>query len=128
VHPDEVTRSDPLIYAMWKSRELSHGSTQNLSSGSSSLNDNIPAAMNIPTTNLNIHATAAGGGGHAFNEWGIRGNPVTEVNNMRRILYTLLALSGLADANGVAIVPAAYPDKGPGHTNEVWDSEDIWNK
>jgi acetylornithine deacetylase/succinyl-diaminopimelate desuccinylase-like protein len=125
VHSNDLARVDPLLYAMWKAR----GGTGNLSTGSSSVNDNIPAAMNIPTTNLNIHATAASGGVHAFNEWGIRGNPDTEVTNLSRILYTLLAVSGLADASGAAtIVPAAYPDKAPGHTNDVWDSETIWNK
>jgi acetylornithine deacetylase/succinyl-diaminopimelate desuccinylase-like protein len=128
VHPDDLVRTDPMIYAIWKARGMVFGSSGTLSSSSSSLNDNIPAAMNIPTSNLNIHATSATGGNHAFNEWGIRGNPTTEVNNMTRVLYSLLAVAGLADSTGATIVPAAYGPVAPGHVNDVWDSEDIWKK
>jgi acetylornithine deacetylase/succinyl-diaminopimelate desuccinylase-like protein len=128
---EAYVRSDPLIYAAWKTRCNVFGACSRLpttENDASSVNDNIPAAINIPTLNLNLGVTAAGGGGHAFNEWGVRGSQATEDNNVKRVLYTLLAVSGLASTSGAEIVPAAYPPKAPGHTNEVWDSETIWQK
>jgi hypothetical protein len=125
VHPDSVAVTDPMIYVNWKIR----GATGQLPTGSSSLNDNIPAAMNIPTLNLNLHATASSGGGHAFNEWGIRGASSCERTNVTRVLQLLLVVSGLADSgSGTVLVPPAYSDIAPGHTNSVWDGEDIWTK
>jgi hypothetical protein len=128
---EAYVRSDPLIYAAWKTRCNVFGTCSRLpttENDASSVNDNIPAAMNVPTLQLNLGVTAAGGGGHAFNEWGVRGQQATEDFNVQRVVYTLLAVSGLADSNGAEIVPAAYGPVAPRHTNEVWDSEDIWQK
>ena len=121
---DELLATDPLIYAAWVTRDNPNAT---IPSSSSSLNDNVPGAINVPSVNMNMGATAAGGGNHAFNEWGIRGSLDTEMDNTTRVVETLLMVSGLMDRYGNTIVPAAYGDVAPRHTNEVWDKEDIWN-
>ncbi|MDR0587444.1 MAG: peptidase M20 [Burkholderiales bacterium] len=128
VHPESLATTDPMIYANWKIRCGTNCGNSFLSTSSSSLNDNIPAAMNIPTLNLNLHSTAAGGGGHAFNEWGIRGSLVNDQTNVERVLTLLLVVAGLNDGNGAEIVPPAYPALAPKHDNTVWDQENIWTK
>lgn len=116
--------TDPLIYAGWKSYEMANGtrmrSLPQYPRASTSLNDNVPAAIGVPSVNLNIGVTAAGGGGHAFNEWGIPGKIEKEVVNFRRVLYTLLAVAGMNGEGGSEVVPAAYPNKAPRHVNETW--------
>lgn len=119
----DLMATDPLIYAGWKSYEMANGKPMTLPQyprASTSLNDNVPAAIGVPTVNLNIGVTAMGGGGHAFNEWGVLGTIEKETANFKRVFYTLLAISGMNAANGDNVVPAAYPDKGPRHVNEQW--------
>ena len=80
-----------------------------LSTGSSSLNDNVPANTGIPTYNLSLSSNAAGAGGHAFWEWGTRGDPATEVKRMHRVLTAALLVSGFHAADGSIIEPSAKP-------------------
>jgi acetylornithine deacetylase/succinyl-diaminopimelate desuccinylase-like protein len=80
-----------------------------LSTGSSSLNDNVPANTGIPTYNFSLNSVVGGGGGHAFWEWGTRGNPETEVQRMHRVLTAILIQSGFHAADGTIVAPSAGP-------------------
>ncbi len=120
-----LMRTDPLIYAAWASWGMTKGTFRDLDQypeRSTSLNDNVPAAIGVPSVNMNIGVTAAGGGGHSFNEWGIPGKLEGEIANFKNVLYTLLAVAGMNGEDGSSeIVPAAYPDKAPRHVKETWE-------
>jgi acetylornithine deacetylase/succinyl-diaminopimelate desuccinylase-like protein len=77
--------------------------------GSGSLNDNVPANTGIPTYQFTLASSAAGAGGHAFWEWGTRGNPATEVARMHRVLTAALIVSGFHAADGTVVQPAVGP-------------------
>lgn len=119
-----LMRTDPLIYAGWKTYGMANGKYRDLDQypkASTSLNDNVPAAIGVPSVNMNMGVTAAGGGGHSFNEWGIPGKIEKETANFKRVLYTLLAVAGMNAQDGKVVVPAAYPNKAPRHVNETWE-------
>ena len=80
-----------------------------LNTGASSLNDNVPANTGIPTYNFSLSSNAAGAGGHAFWEWGTRGDPATEVKRMHRVLTATLLVSGFHAADGSIVEPSAAP-------------------
>jgi acetylornithine deacetylase/succinyl-diaminopimelate desuccinylase-like protein len=80
-----------------------------VSTGSSSLNDNVPANTGIPTYNFSLSSNAAGAGGHAFWEWGTRGDPAVEVQRMHRVLTAVLIAAGYNAADGTVVPPAAGP-------------------
>lgn len=102
---------DSAIYAAWQSAvQTNTDLPANLPLGSSSLNDNIPAAVGVPTINLAIGTTAGGGGGHAFNEWGTPGSAAKEADKAHRVLMTGLIAAGYHSNNGsgeVIIEPLA---------------------
>jgi acetylornithine deacetylase/succinyl-diaminopimelate desuccinylase-like protein len=77
--------------------------------GSGSLNDNVPANTGIPTYQFSLGSSAAGAGGHAFWEWGTRGNPATEVARMHRVLTAALIVSGFHAADGTVVQPSIGP-------------------
>jgi hypothetical protein len=77
--------------------------------GSGSLNDNVPAHTGVPTYQFSLASTAAGGGAHAFWEWGTRGNPATEVARMHRVLTAALIVAGFHAADGTVVPPAVGP-------------------
>ena len=77
--------------------------------GSSSLNDNVPANTGVPTYNWSLASNAAGGGGHAFWEWGTKGDPAKEVQRIQRALTAVLIASGYNMADGSVIEPALAP-------------------
>jgi len=77
--------------------------------GSGSLNDNVPANTGIPTYQFTLASSAAGAGGHAFWEWGTRGEPATEVARMHRVLTAALIVSGFHAADGTVVQPAVGP-------------------
>jgi acetylornithine deacetylase/succinyl-diaminopimelate desuccinylase-like protein len=77
--------------------------------GSGSLNDNVPAHTGVPTYQFTLASNAAGGGAHAFWEWGTRGNPATEVARMHRVLTAALIAAGFHAADGTVVEPAVGP-------------------
>ena len=77
--------------------------------GSSSLNDNVPANTGVPTYNWGFASTAAGGGGHAFWEWGTRGDPKREVQRIQRAMNAALITAGYHLADGTVIQPSVGP-------------------
>ena len=80
-----------------------------VSTGSSSINDNVPANTGVPTFQFSLNSNAAGSGGHAFWEWGTRGNPATEVSKMRRTLTGILTVAGFHAADGTIVLPSTGP-------------------
>ena len=77
--------------------------------GSSSLNDNVPANTGIPTYNWSLASNAAGGGGHAFWEWGTKGDPARETQRIQRAITAVLIASGYNLADGTVVAPALDP-------------------
>ena len=74
-----------------------------------SLNDNVPAAVGVPTVNTNVGANAGGGGGHTWYEWGIPGNGVDEGKRVYRFLMMGLLASGYNLADGSVVEPNVGP-------------------
>ncbi|NUZ09140.1 peptidase dimerization domain-containing protein [Piscinibacter koreensis] len=81
----------------------------NVGTGSGSLNDNVPANTGIPTYQFSLSSNASGGGGHAFWEWGTRGDPANEVSRMHRVLTAVLTVSGFHAADGTIVQPSTGP-------------------
>ena len=80
-----------------------------VSLGSSSLNDNVPANIGVPTYDISVASTASSGGTHAFWEWGTRGSPANEVSRMYRALVAVLTVAGFNAADGTVVRPSAGP-------------------
>jgi len=73
-----------------------------------SLNDNVPAAVGVPTVNVNL-GTVAGGGGHTWYEWGVPGNGVDEGKRLYRFLMMGLLASGYNMTDGKVLEPGVGP-------------------
>ncbi len=82
---------------------------QALRTNASSLNDNVPAAVGVPTVNFNVHTPAAAGGGHAFNEWGIPGDHKAEGRRIFRMILMGLTAAGYHTSEGQVVAPVADP-------------------
>ena len=74
-----------------------------------SLNDNVPAAVGVPTVNVNLGTVAGGGGGHTWYEWGVPGNGVDEGKRLYRFLMTGLLASGYNMTDGKVLEPGVGP-------------------
>lgn len=102
--------SNVAIQAAWQAAKVVGVDTApRLDPGSSSLNDNVPAAIGVPTIDTSIVARAAGGGAHTFYEWGVPGEPELEAKRMQRILTAALITAGFHTADGTVIKPSAPP-------------------
>ena len=77
--------------------------------GAASLNDNVPAAVGVPTVNFNVHTAAASGGGHTFNEWGLAGDNVAEGKRILRMVIMGLTAAGFHTSDGKVVAPTADP-------------------
>ena len=84
-----------------------------------SLNDNVPAAVGVPTVNINVHTPAAGGGGHAFNEWGIPGDAQAEGKRIFRMIMMGLTAAGYHTSDGKVVAPTAA-DQGNRTTEDMY--------
>lgn len=69
--------------------------------------------------NVNLGTPAAGGGGHAWYEWGIPGNGVDEGKRLYRFLMMGLLASGYNTVDGKVVQPGAEP-MGPRTTEEIF--------
>ena len=74
-----------------------------------SLNDNVPAAVGVPTVNVNLGTVAGGGGGHTWYEWGVPGNGVNEGKRLYRFLMMGLLASGYNMTDGKVLEPGVGP-------------------
>ncbi len=94
----------------WQSAQtIGTDQIKELRTNASSLNDNVPAAVGVPTVNFNVHTPAAAGGGHAFYEWGIPGDAQAEGKRIYRMIVMGLAAAGYHKSNGEVVKPLAAP-------------------
>jgi acetylornithine deacetylase/succinyl-diaminopimelate desuccinylase-like protein len=102
--------SNPAIQAGWQANAIvGVDEITRLSLSGGSVNNNVPAAMNVPSITTTIGSTVGGGGGHAFWEWAAPGNVETEALKMERNLTAVLIISGYTAADGTLVPPAAEP-------------------
>ena len=72
---------DPAMQAFWQSaRTAGIDIREKLNERAVSLNDNVPAAVGVPTVNFNVGTNAGGGGGHAWYEWAFPETARTKAN------------------------------------------------
>ena len=112
--------NDIAMQALWQASETAGiDVVKELPIAAASLNDNVPAALSVPTVNVNLGTPAAGGGGHAWYEWGIPGNGVDEGKRLYRFLMMGLLASGYNTVDGKVVQPGAEP-MGPRTTEEIF--------
>lgn len=74
------------------------------------MNDNVPAAVGVPTVNFNVGTNAGGGGGHAWYEWGIPGNGQDEGKRVYRMILMGLMAAGYHTSDGKVVPPLVSPE------------------
>lgn len=112
--------NDIAMQALWQASETAGiDVVKELPIAAASLNDNVPAALGVPTVNVNLGTPAAGGGGHAWYEWGIPGNGVDEGKRLYRFLMMGFLASGYNTVDGKVVQPGAEP-MGPRTTEEIF--------
>lgn len=112
--------NDIAMQALWQASETAGiDVVKELPIAAASLNDNVPAALGVPTVNVNLGTPAADGGGHAWYEWGIPGNGVDEGKRLYRFLMMGLLASGYNTVDGKVVQPGAEP-MGPRTTEEIF--------
>jgi len=112
LRPAYVAQSvdNPAIHAGLQSGiATGQSTTLTVGTGSGSLNDNVPANTGVPTWQFGISSVVGGGGGHAFWEWGTRGDPALEATRFRRALTGVLIVSGFHAADGTIVAPSTSP-------------------
>ena len=82
---------------------------KNVNERAASLNDNVPAAVGVPTVNFNVGTNAGGGGGHTWYEWGIPGNGVDEGKRIYRMILMGLTAAGFNTSEGKTVEPNVGP-------------------
>ena len=107
----ERTRYDDIAVQAWRQSALTVGVdvTKGLNARAASLNDNVPAAVGVPTINFNVGTNAGGGGGHAWYEWGIPGDGVAEGKRVYRMILMGLLASGFVTSDGRTVEPGVGP-------------------
>ncbi|THU00224.1 peptidase M20 [Lampropedia puyangensis] len=98
------------LQAGWQAaRSADVDKAEKVPSGSTSLNDNVPANTGVPTYNWSLGSNAVVAGTHAFWEWGTKGDPAVETKRIQRALTAVLIASGYHLADGSVIEPAVSP-------------------
>ena len=101
---------DPAMQAFWQSaRTAGIDIREKLNERAASLNDNVPAAVGVPTVNFNVGTNAGGGGGHAWYEWGIPGNGQDEGKRVYRMILMGLMAAGYHTSDGKVGPPLVSP-------------------
>ena len=102
--------NDSVMQSYWKSAEIvGIDQRDKINERAVSLNDNIPAAVGVPTVNINVGTNAGGGGGHAWYEWGIPGNGVDEGKRVYRMMLMGLMNAGMNLSDGKVVDPLVGP-------------------
>ena len=112
LRPAYVAQSidNPAIHAGLQSGiATGQSTTLTVGTGAGSLNDNVPANTGVPTWQFGISSSVGGGGGHAFWEWGTRGDPTLEATRFRRALTGVLTVAGFHAADGTIVAPSTPP-------------------
>lgn len=108
------------VAAWWETnRVVGTDVIEKMNTNAASLNDNVPAAVGVPTINMNVGTPAASGGGHTWYEWGIPGDGVAEGKRIYRMILAALIASGYQTSDGKVIEPAVGPI-GARTTDEVF--------
>ncbi len=116
-----TTYDDIALCALWEaSRTIGIDPMKGFSTAAQSLNDNIPAAIGVPTVNFNLGTPAASGGGHTWYEWGIPGPGADEGKRVLRLIMTGLLTSGVTLTSGETIEPGTGP-VGSRTTEEIFE-------
>lgn len=101
---------DVALTAWWEASRLAGVDViPSLRLNAASLNDNVPAAVGVPTINMNVGTPAAGGGGHTWYEWGIPGDGEAEGRRIYKMILSALIASGYETSSGKVIEPSAPP-------------------
>lgn len=101
---------DVAMQAYWQSaKTVGIDERKELAERAASLNDNVPAAVGVPTVNINVGTNAGGGGGHAWYEWGIPGNGKDESKRVYRMILMGLMAAGYNTSDGKVIEPLVGP-------------------
>lgn len=112
--------NDIAMQALWEASKVGNiDVVKSLPEESYSLNDNVPAAVGVPTVNVNLGTVAAGGGGHTWYEWGIPGNGVDEAKRQVRFMMMGLIAAGYNKTDGKVIEPGVGP-MGNRTTEEIY--------
>lgn len=102
--------NDGVMQAYWQSaKTVGIDEREKLNERASSLNDNVPAAVGVPTVNINVGTNAGGGGGHAWYEWGIPGNGEDEGKRVYRMILMGLMNAGFNTSDGKVVQPLVGP-------------------
>lgn len=102
--------NDSVMQSYWKSAEIvGIDQRDKINERAASLNDNVPAAVGVPTVNINVGTNAGGGGGHAWYEWGIPGNGVDEGKRVYRMMLMGLMNAGMNKSDGKVVEPLVGP-------------------
>ena len=102
--------NDIAMQAYWQaSKTADIDVVKAVSEEAASLNDNVPAAVGVPTVNVNLGTVAGGGGGHTWYEWGVPGNGVDEGKRLYRFLMMGLLASGYNMTDGKVLEPGVGP-------------------
>ena len=100
--------SDIAIQSVWaSSTALNVDKASALSTGGQSVNDNIPAALGIPTANITTMSMVATGGMHTFYEYGVLGDTNLQALRMQRVMTSALIAAGFNTSDGSVVLPAA---------------------
>lgn len=111
---------DIISQALWQANKtIGIDVVKELPEQAYSLNDNVPAAIGVPTVNINLGTVAAGGGGHTWYEWGIPGNGVDEGKRQLRMIMMGLLAAGYHTSDGKVLEPGAAP-MGSRTTEEIY--------
>ena len=102
--------NDVAMQAWWQSaRTVGIDVIDKVNERAASLNDNVPAAVGVPTVNFNVGTNAGAGGGHTWYEWGIPGNGVDEGRRIYRMILMGLMAAGVNTSDGRVIEPGVGP-------------------
>ena len=112
--------NDPVIQSYWyTAQKLGIDQRKELSMVAGSKNDNVAAAIGVPTINFNVGTNAGGDGDHAWYEWGIPGDGKDESTRVYRLILMALMNAGFNTSDGKVIAPLVKP-MGPRNTEEVF--------
>lgn len=102
--------NDIVLQSFWTATNtIGIDQRKELSEASYSLNDNVPAAVGVPTINMNMGTVADNGGGHTWYEYGMPGNGVDEAKRILRFMMTGLLVSGFETKDGKTVEPGTGP-------------------
>lgn len=112
--------NDSVIQSYWyTAQKLGIDQRKELDMVAGSKNDNVAAALGIPTINFNVGTNAAGAGDHTWYEWGIPGDGSIESKRVYRLILMGLMSSGFNTSDGKIVKPLVGP-MGPRTTEEIF--------